>query len=47
MCKKSSDYDRYLFDQPLEEGAKFFDLDFRGKGYFSKVNLTQQRFLGS
>lgn len=35
LSKRSSDYDRFLFDQPLEEGAQYFDIEYRNSKYFN------------
>jgi hypothetical protein len=34
LSKQTSDYDRLLFDHPLEEGAQYYDLEYRDKKYF-------------
>lgn len=46
-AQKSSDYDRYIYDQPLDANAHHYDHEFRSKAYFQKANLTLQNFTAS
>ena len=44
LFKRGGDYDRLLFDQPLDEITKYYDWDFRGTTAAKQYNTSQPEY---